>query len=130
LPDTLVSIIGALSNCRAPHAPELKPATVDPDTVQALRNGCVKTLGAFVKANKTRRCFEEIDNASDVSWLCDVLLEQRIGENKAFERYQKARRTLFALTMYGGFHCQSLPGSSGKVARPAQKPPRNECLTT
>jgi hypothetical protein len=89
LPDTLVSIIGALSNCRAPHPPELKPATVDPDTVQALRNGCVKTLDAFVEANRTHRCFEEIDNASGVSWLCDVLLEQRIGENKALNDIKK-----------------------------------------
>ena len=75
----------------------------DRDTVQALRNSWVKTLDAFVEeANKTRQCFEGIENASDVTWWREVLLKQRISENQALERYQSARRTLFVLATNGG----------------------------
>lgn len=73
------------------------------DTVLALRNSCFKALDAFVEeANKTRRCFEGIEKASDESWL-RVLLQQRFAENEALERYQRARRSLFVLATNGGF---------------------------
>lgn len=70
----------------------------DRDTVQALRGACLVALNAFVdQANKTR----SLDGIENVSVLSHgqlmQLLEQRIAEDKAFDRYQRARRALLAV---------------------------------
>lgn len=71
----------------------------DRDTVQALRGACLVALNAFVdQANKTRRSLDGIENVSVLSHgQLMQLLEQRIAEDKAFDRYQRARRALLAV---------------------------------
>lgn len=71
----------------------------DRDTIQALRNATIIALKAFVdEANRTRAKFNDFENLSAVSeeYLQEIL-NQRIIENEAFERYQRTRRALFEM---------------------------------
>ena len=88
---------------RKQFPPSREASVLDRDTIQALRKASQVALNAFVdQANRTRAKFDDFERLSAVSQeYLQEILEQRIVENEAFERYQRTRYALFDMARQG-----------------------------